>query len=352
MSKLRVLHVGCGGITRAWFSTPTMQEQVEVVGLCDRVPAAAERLKEKQELDPDLPIGTDVATMIDQLQPEAVFDTTVPVAHHDVTTAALAKGCHVLGEKPLADSMARAQAMVAAAAANDRIYAVTQTRRWNPEIQRLRSFLQSDAIGTPHTFDARFAIAADFGGFRAEMEHVLLLDMAVHSFDQARVLVGSAKPIWVQAHEWNPVGSNYAHHANATATFAFDNGSVFTYHGTWTAAGRQTSWECDWRIQGTRGAVTWRGEDGIVAQGLADPDQPAAEHGGGLIRELLDIDVPQLPDVESFAKGHDGAIRDFVSAVQNGHAPECPGSDNIHSLAMVLGAIESAETGQRVDLSR
>ena len=37
-----------------------------------------------------------------------VFDVTVPEAHTEVACTALRHGCHVLGEKPLADSMNKA----------------------------------------------------------------------------------------------------------------------------------------------------------------------------------------------------------------------------------------------------
>jgi len=43
-------------------------------------------------------------------------------------------------------------------------------------------------------------------------------------------------------------------------------------------------------------------------------------------------------------------LQDFVAAVRDGPVPETIGRDNIHSLAMTLGAIDSAKTGRRVDI--
>ena len=43
--------------------------------------------------------------------------------------------------------------------------------------------------------------------------------------------------------------------------------------------------------------------------------------------------------------GHAGLIRDFLTCVETGRTPETICSDNIHSLEMVFGAIQSAETG-------
>ena len=44
-------------------------------------------------------------------------------------------------------------------------------------------------------------------------------------------------------------------------------------------------------------------------------------------------------------------MQDFIAAIENGAEPETAGADNIKSLAMVLGAIESAETGRRVAIT-
>ena len=49
--------------------------------------------------------------------------------------------------------------------------------------------------------------------------------------------------------------------------------------------------------------------------------------------------------------GHLGVMQDFVAALKNGVEPETTGTDNIKSLAMVFGAIESSEAGRRVPVT-
>ncbi|RWC06862.1 MAG: gfo/Idh/MocA family oxidoreductase, partial [Mesorhizobium sp.] len=61
--------------------------------------------------------------------------------------------------------------------------------------------------------------------------------------------------------------------------------------------------------------------------------------------------VPPL-DPNDRVGGHLGIIQDFVRAVETGTEPETHGADNIKSLAMVFGAIESAETGRRVAIAQ
>ena len=52
----------------------------------------------------------------------------------------------------------------------------------------------------------------------------------------------------------------------AVAIFEMTNGAVYTYRGSWCAEGLSTSWECDWRLIGSRGSALWDGGDRFRAQ--------------------------------------------------------------------------------------
>jgi len=70
----------------------------------------------------------------------------------------------------------------------------------------------------------------------------------------------------------------------------------------------------------------------------------------GLFDKTQPIEVPPL-DPADRVDGHLGIIKDFMRAIETGTEPETRGADNIRSLAMVFGAIESAETGRRVAIA-
>jgi predicted dehydrogenase len=65
---------------------------------------------------------------------------------------------------------------------------------------------------------------------------------------------------------------------------------------------------------------------------------------------MAPIDWPPYEAVGKIG-GHDGLMREFVDCLATGKTPETICSDNIKSLAMVFAAIESAETGQRVEVN-
>jgi len=339
---LRAVLVGCGSMSAHWLGIAAKTDGLEIVGLADINEDAAAKRAREFGLDGAVTAG-DFRELLGKLRPDVVLDCTVPEAHFEVTTTALEAGAHVLGEKPMADSLDRARRMVEAAERAGRIYAVIQNRRYHAPIRRLRAFLDSDALGPVTYVQSDFFIGAHFGGFRDRMKHVLLLDMAIHTFDAARYITG-ADPVAVTCREWNPPGSWYDHDASAVAVFEMTGGVVYTYCGSWCAEGLNTTWESDWRVVCRRGSCLWDGAEGFRAQALTKT--------GRFISEFEDLEVPAYDGPEGKLGGHEGLIKEFLRCVRAGERPETVCTDNIKSLAMVFAAIESAETGRRVAVER
>ncbi len=338
MLKIRTVLVGCGSMSGAWLDAALALPQVEIVGLVDVVEVAAQKKAAQYQLAQAV-IGTDLQAVLRQTMPDVVFNCTIPGAHYSVTMLALAHGCHVLSEKPLADSMAQAREMVDAAHKANKLFAVIQNRRYETAIRRVTHFLASDTLGLLTTVNSDFYIGAHFGGFRDSMRHVLLLDMAIHTFDAARLLTG-ADAVSVYCYEWNPQGSWYERDASAIAIFEMSNGCIYTYRGSWCAEGLPTSWECDWRFIGQKGSMIWDGGERTQIQ--------VVKETGNFISTYSDLPLP--PFETNNVGEHAGIIQEFFSCIQNGTQPETQAADNIKSLAMVFGALESAERGQKISI--
>ncbi|MEK7414669.1 MAG: Gfo/Idh/MocA family oxidoreductase [Planctomycetota bacterium] len=333
-TPLRLLVIGCGGIANAWLSHLRTRTDVRIVGLCDLDPLRAAARNTEFTLQADC--GSDLAGMIDHLHPDVVIDLTIPGAHVEVACLALSRGCHVLAEKPMAADMAGARRILAAANAAGKVHAVMQNRRFLTQMARYRDAIQS-RIGTPSELHADFFIAPHFGGFRETMPHVLLLDMAIHTFDQARFLTG-CDPVAVNAIDWNPTGSWYRHGASALVCIEMIGGLRFTYRGSWCADGDPTSWDARWRAIGTAGTALWNGQTDIVVHGV-QPWKSGQFHAEPVSAAAA------LPHEPLELESHAGCIDDMLSAIRCGRQPATVGSDNINSLAMVHAAIRSAELG-------
>jgi predicted dehydrogenase len=339
---LKVVLVGCGSISRAWLDGVAKIPDLEIVGLVDVREQAARDRADEYGLS-DALVSADLAEALDETHPDVVFDCTVPGAHCGVTLEALGRGCHVLGEKPMASTLNDARKMVAAAQEAGRTYAVMQNYRYNANIRRLKRFLDSGQIGPITTVHSDFYVGAHFGGFRDRMAHVLLLDMAIHTFDAARLLTG-ADPVSVYCKEWNPSGSWYDRDASAVVIFEMTGGIVYVYRGSWCAEGLNTGWNGEWRVIGRDGSVKWNGEEDFSAQVVAET--------GGFFSKWRDVALPPPPQEDTGGTGgHAGLIADFIRCIRTGIVPETVCTDNIKSLAMVLSAVESAELGQSVKVA-
>src|SRR5690606_2918206 len=203
----------------------------------------------------------------------------------------------VFCEKPMAATMQEARDLVRLAEETGRTFAVMQNRRFSSNIRAFKSLLEDGTIGRIGQINADFYIGAHFGGFRETMDSPLLLDMAVHTFDEARYLSG-ADPLSVYCHEFNPPGSWFAGHASAVCIFEMSDGSIFTYRGSWCSEGVHTSWDAEWRINGQSGTAIWNGEDLPYAEVVAPGD-----HAGQLVYPSIRVEAPNR---WSGRYGHEG----------------------------------------------
>ena len=333
MARERAVVCGAGGISGAWFP-PLKHEKVEIVGVVDLSTKAAKGAVERYGLDCEA--SNDLKATLKKTKPDFVCDLTVPEAHCAVTCTALKAGCHVVGEKPMANSMAEARKMVRTAEATGKMYMVSQSRRWDLTHERVRRTVTGGKVGTLTTINCDFYIGAHFGGFRDRMPSPLILDMAIHHFDLARFITGE-DPVAVYAREFNPKGSWHKGDVSASCIFEMTSGVVFTYRGSWCAEGCHTSWNGDWRFIGDKGTLLYDHDQEPNGQIVAGKD--------GLTRDLKDVKVPAATMKYG---GMHGALREMLRFLRTGKPSQCECRDNIKSLAMVFAVIESSKKGRRI----
>lgn len=329
----RAVLVGCGDMANTWVKYTIERSNAELVGLVDIRIESALAMAEKHALK--CPVFTSLEQAVQETKATLVFDTTTPSSHHQVATAAMKLGCDVLSEKPLAETAEQCRNIIEISEQTGRKHFVMQNHRYTPSIVAFRELIASGAIGKPGYAGVDFHQGPHFGGFRAIMDNPLLLDMAIHTFDQARKILG-ADPVSVYCHEFNPPGSWFKGNASAICVFEMTGGVVFCYRGSWCSEGGSTSWEGDWRVTGENGTAIWNGIQPPYAEVVR-------QNGEGVEHVRLDPELPSFKHTH-----HYGCLDAMFEALEANRFAETDCRNNIYSMMMVLGAIESARTGMTV----
>jgi len=203
VSGLRVGVVGVGHLgshhARAW----SRIEGAALVGAYDPDPLARERAAGELGL-----------TLFDTLEALADSVDLVSIAaptplHAELTHTCLARGIHVLVEKPMAGTPAEGESMLAAARAARRALFVGQVERFNPAVQAARPNLKSPRFIEAH----RLAPIVPRG-----IDVDVILDLMIHDLDLALWLTRSRV---IEVHAVGvPVLTPRIDIANARLTFA------------------------------------------------------------------------------------------------------------------------------------
>jgi predicted dehydrogenase len=332
---LKILHIGCGSISNAWLSALSTRDDIEICGLVDIDRDAA--CKKTSEFNLNCPVFTDAAHAIDILRPDIAVDNIVPSDRLELAQKCMSKGLHVMSEKPLADNIRNAKRIIELSDKYNRNFIVMQNRRYSTGIFTLRNAIQSGLIGDIGCLSANFFRDPHFGGFRDEMTSPLLIDMAIHTFDQARFLL-DANPVSVICREFNPKWSWYKGNASAVCIFTFENGVVFSYTGSWCSPGMKTSWDAQWRAGGSLGTCCWDGYD-----------LPTAEIRNNSIQDRHPVDKAMpVETIECALDSHAGCINEMIESIKEGRKAATDCRDNIISLSMVFSAIKSSVENREV----
>jgi len=146
-------------------------------------------------LDPDAATAEGVAGLYDATAFTTAKDfiaasldaavVSTPNRHHaELGVALLEAGVHVLVEKPIAATIADAQALIDAAKANDRVLMVGQVERFNPAVEAVKRAIDGDDIISIQI--------TRVGPFPPRMGEVgVVIDLAVHDIDIIRHLTDS-----------------------------------------------------------------------------------------------------------------------------------------------------------------
>ncbi len=241
------------------------------------------------------------------------------------------RGLHVLTEKPIDITAARADELIAATRAANVKLGVMFQDRVKPDIQRLKRLIDSGALGKILFVDARvkWYRPPDYYGkskWRGTMKldgGGALMNQGVHTLDLILWVVGDVTRVQSRlATSLHKIESE----DTAVAILEFANGALGTIEAT-TAAfpGYQRRVE----ITGTEGTVILE-HDRIIATDLKNP--AAAEQAPEAPKDTN-------PSASSAAvtdiRGHQKILEDFLHAIRTNTKPVCDGEEGRKSVALI-----------------
>jgi predicted dehydrogenase len=144
MSVLRVLVVGCGNMGA---SHAFAYQHLEGFQICGIVSTGQSKVLLNERLGGGYPLFDDYAQALEATQPDAVCISTYPDTHEQFALMALAQGCHVFIEKPLADTVAGAERVAEAAQKANKKVVVGYILRVHPSWERFIE--EAQKLGKP-----------------------------------------------------------------------------------------------------------------------------------------------------------------------------------------------------------
>jgi predicted dehydrogenase len=148
--RLRVGIVGCGDVAHRRYlpALAGLADQVEIVGCCDVNPLAAARAAGSvRAWSPAVASTGDLDALLTDVRPDAIFNLTPAPRHAPVTRAALEADAHVFSEKPIADSIAEADALIALATTRRLLLLCAPASAISRRVRWLREIAVSERLG-------------------------------------------------------------------------------------------------------------------------------------------------------------------------------------------------------------
>lgn len=200
MRKMRAAVIGCGRISTVYREAfERLDDVLEVVFAADKLGERAEAFASHfpgcrwtEETEPDK-----LEQELKQVEADTVHILLPHHLHQTYANMALACGCHVLTEKPIALTTKAADSMIRTARENGKKLGVIFQNRYIPGIQRAKKLLEAGELGRvtgafsnlnwhrpPSYYDC------DWKGFWATEGGGVVIDQAIHSIDLVRYLIG------------------------------------------------------------------------------------------------------------------------------------------------------------------
>ncbi|HJZ45995.1 MAG TPA: Gfo/Idh/MocA family oxidoreductase [Roseiflexaceae bacterium] len=254
--------------------------------------------------------------------------------HRHLTELAAGRTRHILCEKPIATTVADAEAMIEACAREGAKLQIAFPVRFAPPVMRLRALLRSGALGEIYSLKATNYGQMPGGWFvdRALAGGGAVIDHTVHVIDLLRWFFDAEV-----SEVYAEVGDSLLHDGlgiddAGLLSFTLSNGAYGTLDTSWSRPAAFPTW----------GDVTI---EVVAERGWARLDA---------FKQQLAVYSNRASRAQWVGWGSDmdlGLMRDFVAMIAEGREPSISGRDGLKALEVALAAYQSAASGAPVRLT-
>jgi UDP-N-acetyl-2-amino-2-deoxyglucuronate dehydrogenase len=267
--------------------------------------------------------------------------------HAEHGIAAATRGIHVLVEKPIDVTAARADALVAEAErAGVRLGVIFQDRL-KPDIQRAQALVADGTLGRPMLATGHvkwYRPPEYYRGSRWRGTHALdgggaLINQGVHTVDLLLWLFGPVRRVFGRT---GTLLHDIEVEDTAVAVLEFENGALGTIEAATSA---YPGYSRRIELTGSQGTLLIDG-DRLGAADLTERSVPifpeAPPENGG---PPPGASSPAVAD----ASAHQRVIEDFIGAIETGRPPCCDGREGRRSVAVIEAIYRSSRSGHPVE---
>jgi predicted dehydrogenase len=326
LTLLRIGLIGAGEISlyhlRAWQRVAG----VEVVAICDRDISRAQARAEEFGIPH---VFADAGAMLDAQPLDAVEVLTWRDTHVELVRLAASRGCHVLCQKPLAPSLAEAEALLAGLGGHIRLM-VNENRRFAPLFRQAGAWIAEGRLGEArqcHLITNRSGFLPGADGVRPAVRRsprmgteprLLIAETFIHQIDVLRCLLGPLALVAARALRTEP---DMPGETLATLLMETPSGAPVVLSGSYVAPGFGTGLADRLEIIGSRDSLVLDGSGLRLMSAAVGP-------------------VPEPPD--SYQACFDTAAAHFAACLRSGAPFESEPADNLETLRLVEEAYRLA----------
>jgi len=285
----------------------------------------------------------DPSAMLDREELDFVDVITDVDTHSRFVHLAAERKLPVVCQKPLAPSLAEAQAMADACRAAGVPLLVNENFRWQTAIRALDRELRAGAVG--QVFRARIQFASSFPvfdnqPFLKQLDQFILTDVGTHILDVARFLFGEAESLYCRIAR---VNRDIRGEDVATVVLGMTSGATVVCDLSYATCMEHERFPQTFAfVEGERGSIEL-GPDywirittptGTHARRYPPPRYPWADPAYDAVHASI---VP--------------CQANLLAALRGEQQAETTAADNLRTLELVFAAYESAKTGRVIALS-